>query len=232
MPRLSDPLRAVRIEAARALLDVRGVRYPPEVDAALGRAMADYQGSLYAKADFPEIQMALGGVALVLRNPKAAEQAFSRAVEMDPQLVDAWLMIARLHNARRDAASAEGALEKALRYVPNDARLHHSMANARMLAGKPRKALEALERAAKLSPDDPAVLADLGALLSSQGEHDRAVPVLRKAGALGASSPDLLYALAKSQIAVGQREAAELTILKLQLLYPDSPQTREADKLR
>ncbi len=76
------------------------------------------------------------------------------------------------------------------------------------------------------------MLADLGALLSNKGEHDRAVPVLEKAGALGSSSPDILYALAKSQIAVGQREAAELTILKLQVLYPDSPQTREADKLR
>jgi Flp pilus assembly protein TadD len=106
------------------------------------------------------------------------------------------------------------------------------MANARLLAGKPQLALESLDRAAELSPDDPTILADLGALLSRQGHHERAVPALEKAGALGASSPYLLYALAQSQIAMGRQEAAQLTILKLQLLYPDSPQAREFDGLR
>ena len=51
-----------------------------------------------------------GGAALVFRNLPAAERAFREAVSMDPQLPDAWGMLARLSMARRDLSAAAAAL--------------------------------------------------------------------------------------------------------------------------
>ena len=75
--------------------------------------MAELRASLFAKADFPETQMAIGGAALVLRNLQAAELAFREAVRFDPQREEAWTMIVRLRAASGDLAGARSALEEA-----------------------------------------------------------------------------------------------------------------------
>ena len=81
--------------------------------------MMEYQQSLIAKADFPEVQMAIAGTALTWREFTLAESAFAEAVRMDPQLVDAWVMIARLRAAQGDSAGAEEVLTKGLRFNPD-----------------------------------------------------------------------------------------------------------------
>ena len=117
-PLLEDVLKAVRIEAARAILDLSAVRLPPQTAASARSAMIEYQQSLMAKADFPEAQMAIAGTALTFREFTVAERAFGEAVRMDPQLVDAWVMIARLRAAQGDGAGAEDALRKGLMFNP------------------------------------------------------------------------------------------------------------------
>ena len=67
--------------------------------------------------------MALGGAALAMRNPPAAISAFEEVTQLDPQLVQAWVFLVRLHLARRDYASAEFSLQKALATNPGDENL-------------------------------------------------------------------------------------------------------------
>lgn len=76
--------------------------------------MAELQHSLVAKADFPEIQLVIGGVALTLRNLPAATSAFQHAVAMDPQLVQAWEMLARIQAAQGDRGAVRKILETAI----------------------------------------------------------------------------------------------------------------------
>ena len=99
LPRLEDETRLVRIETARVLLDAPVAQHPRTNMQALSRANREFQASLLATADFPETQMALGGVALTLRNFSAAEAAFLEAARLDPQLVTAWITAARLQSA-------------------------------------------------------------------------------------------------------------------------------------
>jgi Tfp pilus assembly protein PilF len=58
--------------------------------------------------------MAIAGTALVFRNFRVADRAFSEAVRMDPQRVDAWVMIARLRAARGNRTGAVQALREGL----------------------------------------------------------------------------------------------------------------------
>ncbi len=231
VPLLDDPAQSVRIEAARALIDVTGVRYPPQIAHQLRSAMGEYQASLLAKADFPEIQLVIGGVAMALRNTKAAERAISEAVAMDPQLSDGWLMLARLQISRRDFATAEQTLERAVQAVPGDALLHQSLGGVKIMAGKHQEAVAPLEKASRLMPDNTAILSDLGMLLAQLGEHLRAILFLRRAEIKGNRSPEILFALAGSLLATNNRPAAERVVNQLEFLHPGHPAIERARRL-
>lgn len=120
---LEDPVKSVRIEAARQLLGLRRSPIPESSVEATRQASREWQETLAAKADFPETHMAIGGTALVLRNPAAAISAFTEVIRLDPQLVQAWSFLVRLHLSQRDLASAEFALQKGLAANPGDPNL-------------------------------------------------------------------------------------------------------------
>ena len=67
--------------------------------------------------------MAIAGTALVFRKYRVADRAFTEAVKMDPQRVEAWVMIARLRRAQGDVAGATKALRDGLAANPNDVNL-------------------------------------------------------------------------------------------------------------
>ena len=76
-----------------------------------------------ARADFPETHLQIGGAALAGRNLEVAVAAFREAVALDPQLVDGWAMIARIHAATGDAAGARRAVDEGLAANPGQADL-------------------------------------------------------------------------------------------------------------
>jgi predicted CXXCH cytochrome family protein len=117
---LEDEFRSVRITAARVLLGAPIVRLPPRNNEALQSAQREWRASLLARADFPETHMVLGGTALVLRNPAAAEHAFREAVRQDPQLVEAWRMIIRIRLAVGDRKGATEFADNALKLNPGN----------------------------------------------------------------------------------------------------------------
>jgi len=75
---------------------------------------------LLTKTDFPETHVVLGGAALVLRNPRAAEKAFREAVRQDPQFADAWRMVVRIRAALGDREGATKAADDAVKLNPNN----------------------------------------------------------------------------------------------------------------
>ncbi len=91
--------------------------------------MKEYQQSLIAKADFPEIQMVIGGVALTTRNIPAALNAFNRATEMDPQLVQAWIMLARIQAAIGQTDEVKKTLSEAITVNPDNNELQELIKN-------------------------------------------------------------------------------------------------------
>lgn len=118
---LEDPVKSVRIAAARQVLRVPLANAPERSRLSARSAQREWQDSLAAKLDFPETHMALGGTALVLRNSRAAIRAFQEATALDPQLAEAWIMQIRLRMAAGDLAGAEVALQRALQNIPDNA---------------------------------------------------------------------------------------------------------------
>lgn len=117
---LSDPVSSVRMAAAREFLNAPIARMPEKLEQAYRSAMNEWRAALAARSDYPETHLAIGGTALVMRNLPAAEQAFRKTVEMDPQLVQAWSMIVRLLDAQGNRDGAKAALDDALKANPED----------------------------------------------------------------------------------------------------------------
>jgi len=118
VPLLQDPMRSVRIEAVRGLIDL--IAAGADLGDG-GPAVQEFQASLVATADFPETQMVIAGTSLVFRNYAAAASAFAEAVRMDPQLVPAWRMIARIKAASGDLVGAAKSVREGLSFNPGDA---------------------------------------------------------------------------------------------------------------
>ena len=129
LPLLNDQVRSVRLEAVKGFLSSNLDDLPLSARVAVNKTMKEYQQSLLAKADFPETQMVIGGVALITRNIPAAISAFSRAVEMDPQLTKAWIMLAKIHVAIGQTDEAKQTLIKAIKINPNSEELRGLIKN-------------------------------------------------------------------------------------------------------
>jgi len=175
--------------------------------------------------------LAIGGAALVLRNLAAAERAFSEAVNMDPQLGDGWVMLSRVQVARRDADAALQTLHRAIDEMPEDGVLYHTLGSVLATSGRHQEAVKWLQQAMDLMPEDSVVSADLGVMLARLGRHREALPVLEKTLRLGEDAPDILFHLIVSQMGTGNRSDAERTLLKLEILYPESPLVASARRL-
>lgn len=117
----------MRLQAAKAFLGVSQDSVPEHARAPLKTAMDELLQSLHARTDFPETHMVIGGIALTRRNLPAASGAFRRAVDMDPQLVQAWLMLARIQAAQGDRVAVTDTLGKALRDNPDNIELQRAL---------------------------------------------------------------------------------------------------------
>ncbi|WP_198670695.1 multiheme c-type cytochrome [Oceanicella sp. SM1341] len=117
---LDDPARSVRMAAARQLLDAPIAHLPPRYATRLRSAMAEWQQALGQRMDFPETSLQLGGMALTMRNIPAANRAFREAVTLDPQRVEAWVMLSRIAAATEGAAAALAIVDEALAAAPGD----------------------------------------------------------------------------------------------------------------
>ncbi|MGR3678432.1 MAG: multiheme c-type cytochrome [Paracoccaceae bacterium] len=120
IPLLSDPVKSVRIAAAREFLGLKIVHLPGSIRQDLNAAMSEWQTSLALKTDFPETQMVMAGVALTTRQFEAAVSAFRETVDLDPQMIQAWTMIARIHAALGNRPAALETLDAAMAANPDD----------------------------------------------------------------------------------------------------------------
>jgi tetratricopeptide (TPR) repeat protein len=120
---LGDPVKTVRIAAAREFLSLPIARLPDRYARDLNVAMGDWQSSLVAKADFPEAQIVMGGIGLTTRRMDVALRAFREAVTLDPQLEQAWVMQVRIHSALGDVETARRVADEAMDANPESIEL-------------------------------------------------------------------------------------------------------------
>ncbi len=230
-PKMTDPSRSVRLAAARATVDIPVTELSPGDRRVVEEARADVQAMMLALADFPETQMQIGGLAMALRNPRAADAAFQEATRLDPQLLDAWIARARLALALSDPQAAAAILGQALEAIPGSAPLRQSRGNVLVQLGAVEAALQDLQEAAALAPDDPYILVDIATVQTLRGENQRALEVLTRARRMGADGPEVLDLLATALGRLDRIEEARSLARELAQRFPHYQRRPEVEEL-
>jgi tetratricopeptide (TPR) repeat protein len=221
-PLLADPLRAVRIEAARVLAGAEGA-LPEAAREQWAAAAAEYQATLQYNADRPESNVALGTFEAARGNPEPSRAAFARALQLDPQFVPAYVNEADVLRAAGREQDALAILRQGIAQAPENAALHHALGLAQVRLQQRDAALESLGQAARLDPGNARYVYVYAVALGSSGQVPRAIAELRKALQSWPHDRDLLVALASFELESGDAPAALETAAVLLKAYPNDP---------
>jgi Flp pilus assembly protein TadD len=230
-PLLRDPIKLVRIEAARSLADVPPTSLGADDRPAFERAYAELVASEQALADMPGTQMNLGNLAGRRGDTATQEAAYRRTMAMDPYFASAYLALASLLSREHKNADAEAVLRDGLKRSPNEGELHQSL--GLLLAEEKRdvEAIAELRKASELMPRQARVLYNLGLLQQSRGQLYPAEDALAKAHALG--DREATYALALLYVREKRLDRALPLFEELVAQNPDNAQLiRMRDELR
>jgi predicted CXXCH cytochrome family protein len=194
-PLLSDPVRAVRIAAARGLSSVpqdQLAAQRPAFDAAL----AEYIAAQSVSLDMPGAQLNLAVVYQNTGRLDVAERHYLQALKIDPDFTPARANLAQLYNNTARNADAERVLTEGLKRVPTIGELQYSLGLVLAEENRIDEAAAALAKAAKLLPERARVHYNLGLALQQLGRRQPAEAALLQAQKLDPRDPATCYALA------------------------------------
>jgi tetratricopeptide (TPR) repeat protein len=121
------------------------------------------------------------GIGLLLQGDlKAAQVAFEKVTELDPQNPDGWVNIGRAALQEGDVPRTRAVLEKALAISPKLARAHFFYASLLKTAGDYDQAVAHLQIVLQQYPRDRVALNNLGRVLFLQRKYADAVKVLQQ----------------------------------------------------
>jgi Flp pilus assembly protein TadD len=225
LPRmLNDPVRSIRIEAARALAGPTEARITAADRESFAKALAEYIAVQTYNADRPEGRMSLGGLYATRGESERAIAEFRKAIEIDPTSVEARVNLADVYRARGAEAEAEAVLREGIAKAPRAAPLHHALGLVLVREKRSADALRELGEAAKLAPDDARYAYVYAVALNDGGRTRDALQVLTVALKAHPYDRDVLFGLAHYSAAAGQRDVAAAYAKTLVDLDPENPQ--------
>ena len=172
-PLLDDPLRAVRISAARGLADLPDDALAPDRRPLRRQGLADFIAAQQAMGDMPAAQVNLALLSAETGDPARAQTHFRRALAQDPVSNAPRLAFARFLLASRQPADARQLLKDGLATSAQPGELHLALG---LLAGELRdwdEALAELRHADTLMPGNAQVRRNLEALQRRLGQPAR-----------------------------------------------------------
>ena len=110
----------------------------------------------------------------------AARAAVERALELDDELVDAWINRGRRCRAEQDASAARASFERATALAPARGDAWLGLGLTALGEGDPDRARPALERARELSPESVDAQLALADLLAAEGRLPEAANAYRQ----------------------------------------------------
>ncbi len=225
---LKDPIRTVRIDAARALVTVPKEAMSSSERAEFEAALAEYVKSQLVDADRAEAHLNLAAVYADQREFGRAESEYRTALALMPAIAGTYVNFADLYRLEGRDDEAERILRQGLAAAPPDPGVHHALGLTLVRRKRMAEALRELELAATLPPERPHYSYVYGVALDSVGQTDRALAVLAAASARHPENRELLFALASYSAKVRNWPAALGYAKRLVELDPQDP---EANRL-
>jgi predicted CXXCH cytochrome family protein len=226
-PLLRDPIRAVRLEAARVLASVSNDSFASTQRADFEAALDEFTAVQWAMADTPGAHLNLAVLATQQGQPAVAEQAYRTALRLDPAFLPARFNLATLYNQTGRNADAEHVLREALHYAPTEGELYYSL--GLLLAEEQRldEGVEMLGKARELLPQRARIHYNYGLTLQHLNRRAEAEAALLAAHQLEPKDAKVLHALAIFYIQTQHWGSAATYAEQLVRLYPNAPEPRQ-----
>lgn len=225
-PLLNDPIRAVRIEAARVMASVPRSMMTREQREVLNRAIAEYVESQRVNADRPSAHLNLGVLYTQSGKFDKAEAAYRTALRVDPSFVQAYVNLADLYRVEGRDDEGERILREALEIAPRNADVHQALGLLLVRHKRMPEAVKALAQSATLRPENPHYSYVYAVALNTTGRSQEAIKVLKEAHARHPNDREVLYALVVFNRDMGNRDVAGQYAEKLVALSPQDPAAR------
>jgi predicted CXXCH cytochrome family protein len=223
LPRmLADPVRSVRIEAARSLAGHSEASIPLADRDAFTKALAEYVAVQTYNADRPEGHLNLANLHATRGDGEGALAELRLALEIDPTSVEARVNLADLYRARGVEVEAEKVLRDGIARMPRAAPLHYALGLSLVRQKRPADALRELSDARRLAPADARYAYVYAVALNDSGKPKDAMQTLQAALKQNPHDRELLVALAQYSAAAGNRDAALDYARRLTALDPEN----------
>jgi predicted Zn finger-like uncharacterized protein len=166
---------------------------------------------------------AIGELALALGDRDRAREAYTRALQKDPDDPVAHAGMGKALAAQGQLPAARKEMEIALAQLDSDASLCFEYGSLLRRMGESLTALDSFRKAVRLDSKEPRYHARLGGVLVERGEFEEAEQYLRQAVALNDRQGEALYFLARAL--AGRKNLGEAVDLMKRAveIEPDNP---------
>ncbi len=217
-PRLKDPMRAVRVEAARAISIVPRAFLGEDEPAAFDAALTEFFAGQDELSDQPGAHLALGAVYGNLGQFEKSIDAYRTAIKVDKEFVPARINLALLYNYQGKNDEAAKLLREAIELAPQlpDPHYYLGLLLAEDMATL-EQAVESLALAVKYSPNHPRIRYNYALALQQLGKLSEAAVQYKQSLEQDPHDPDFYQALIALHAQQGRlNEAIEYARRRLQ----------------
>ncbi|MDH3566824.1 MAG: tetratricopeptide repeat protein, partial [Desulfobacteraceae bacterium] len=217
---LYDPVKAVRIEAARRLAEEPSKRLDRDQEKVFKVVLKEFVAAMEYSGDFAFGRYNLGNLYVALNRPEEAIRNYLAAIKIDDIFYPAKVNLSMFYNKRGENDKAEALLREVVRTHPE---LHETAYSLGLLLAEMKKydsAVVYLKKAAKGMPERARVHYNLGLLLQYLGRNSEAESVLLNTHKLEPDNLDYLYALADHYLKRGKLNKAKIIAEKMVVKDP------------
>ena len=184
--------------------------------------------ALRLNSDLAEAQTSLGLCVLGAGQVRIAAAQFAKAIELDPNYVDAYLQRANLLRDQGFLDGATLAYTQALAIDPFNAAIITDQAILLAMQGRFKRAFEQLEPLLVENPDRLSVTLAMSRVAAMAGSSDRSIQLATRAKALAPDNPIALTRLIDSYIQVGSLDDAEAILIEARAVAPENESVIQA----
>jgi predicted CXXCH cytochrome family protein len=220
-PLLTDPILAVRITSARALLG--SIDQLGRFQTAFDKAIAEYEAVQLSLQERAEANLNLAMLYQANGNTAKVEHYLRTAVDRDPDFLPAFITLVQWMESNQQGKEAYGLLADRIKQQPKIALLQFTQGLALVRNNRPDAALKALREANRLEPEDARFAYVLALSLQDQGDIRAARLLLESTLATHPENRDVRMALVALLRDEGQVPKMKEVIEGLKAINPGDP---------
>lgn len=225
-PLLSDPMLAVRMEAARLLAGAPLSSFNENDQAALKKATDELIASNTLSLDMPGANLNLAVLNENLGNRKSAESYYLNALRIDPAFTPARLNLATLYNQSQQNNKAIETLNAGIHETPTQGEFYYALGLIYAEEKELKQASDALKQASTLMPKNLRIRYNYSLILLEVGEKEKSLHELLALVKQEPNNGDYLYALINLYVQMERWDDALLWANKLSAINPNNPQIK------